>query len=74
MSELHTWAKLLGGEVSGGQVLCPGPGHSARDRSLSVKIGRDGQPVVHSHSGDDWQICRDYVRSNARHGAIQTEW
>ena len=59
---LHTWAKLLGGEVSGGQVLCPGPGHSANDRSLSVKIGKDGQPVVNSHAGDDWKECCDYVR------------
>jgi putative DNA primase/helicase len=43
-------------------VLCPGPGHSPKDRSLSVKIGRDGQLVVHSHAGDDWKECRDYVR------------
>jgi hypothetical protein len=41
MSELHSWARLLGGKVSGGQVLCPGPGHTADDLSLSVKIGRD---------------------------------
>ena len=60
---LHTWAKLLGGEVSGAQVLCPGPGHSAADRSLSVKIGKDGQPVVHSFCGDDPMACKDYVRA-----------
>ncbi|MGB6326846.1 MAG: virulence-associated protein E, partial [Methylocella sp.] len=59
---LQSWAKLLGGEGSGVQVLCPGPGHSASDRSLSVKIGKDGEPMVHSHAGDDWQTCRDYVR------------
>jgi putative DNA primase/helicase len=62
MSLLQSWASLLGGEVSGGQVLCPGPGHSASDRSLSVKVGKDGQPVVHSHAGDDWHECLDYVR------------
>ena len=28
-------AELLGGDVQGGQVLCPGPGHSADDRILS---------------------------------------
>ncbi|MGB7044276.1 MAG: AAA family ATPase, partial [Methylocella sp.] len=59
---LQSWARALGGEVSGVQVLCPGPGHSAKDRSLSVKIGRDGQPVVHSHAGNDWKECLDYVR------------
>ena len=26
-------AEMLGGEVSGGQVLCPGPGHGAGDRA-----------------------------------------
>ena len=31
-------AELLGGEVSGSQVLCPGPGHDVGDRSLSVKL------------------------------------
>jgi hypothetical protein len=61
MSQLHAWARALGGEEAGGQVLCPGPGHSASDRSLSVKIGKDGQPVVYSHAGDDWKLCRDHV-------------
>ena len=62
---LQSWARALGGEVSGAQVLCPGPGHSAEDRSLSVTIGRDGEPIVHSFSGDDWKLCRDYVRSRS---------
>ena len=30
---LQTVAKALGGEVNGGQVLAPGPGHSAKDRA-----------------------------------------
>ena len=47
MSQLHTWAKLLGGEVCSDQVRCPGPGHTAKDRSLSVTIGKDGQPMVY---------------------------
>ena len=57
-------AELLGGEVSGGQVLCPGPGHSAGDRSLSVKpdpADREGF-LTHSFAGDDWKACRDHVR------------
>ena len=58
-------AELLGGDVQGGQVLCPGPGHSAGDRSLSVKpdpADRDGF-VTHSFAGDDWKACRDHVRA-----------
>lgn len=41
--------------------MCPGPGHSAKDRSLSVTFGSGGF-LVHSFAGDDWQDCRDYVR------------
>ena len=63
MSELHSWAGLLGGEVSGVQVLCPGPGHGPHDRSLSVKMAAtNGGFVVHSFSGDDPIACKDHVR------------
>src|SRR5262249_38802886 len=40
------------------------PGHSAGDRSLSVKLDSaapDGF-LVHSFAGDDPIVCRDYVR------------
>jgi putative DNA primase/helicase len=62
---LHLAARALGGEVSGRQVICPGPGHSRRDRSLSVRLepsAPDGF-LVHSHAGDDWRTCRDHVRT-----------
>jgi AAA domain len=62
-SQLQSWARALGGHLSGGQVLCPGPGHSAKDRSLSVKPGRDGDILVHSHTGDDAMTCKDFARS-----------
>ena len=39
-------AAALGGEVAAGQVLAPGPGHSPRDRSLSVKPDKDASEVV----------------------------
>src|SRR5262245_23017573 len=61
---LHSIARVLGGEVSAGQVLCPGPGHSRKDRSLAVGLSstaRDGF-VVQSFAGDDPLVCRDYVR------------
>lgn len=59
-------ARALGGDVVGrNQVVCPGPGHSPKDRSLSVFIdwqAPDGFRV-HPHApGDDWRECRDYVR------------
>jgi hypothetical protein len=62
--DLRQAARLLGGKVSDGQVLCPGPTHSAGDQSLAVrpsKTALDGF-VVHSHAGDDPLACKDYVR------------
>jgi RecA-family ATPase len=61
-------ANALGGEVSGGQVRAPGPGHkSPRDRSLSVKLdpGAPDGLLVHSFAGDDPIACKDYVRERA---------
>ena len=61
MMDLQTLRRALGGHVSNGQLLCPGPGHSRRDRSLAVRPTANGF-VVYSHAGDDWKICADYVR------------
>jgi hypothetical protein len=82
---LRSWAMALGGEVSGCGVNCPGPGHSARDRSLSVTPSATSPSgfLVHSFAGDDSIVCLDYVRTklglpafapqksapSARHGA-----
>jgi hypothetical protein len=67
-------ARALGGDLAGRDtVLCPGPGHTPHDRSLSVRIDRraaDGF-VVHSHAGDDWRECRDHVRSRINLSAWQ---
>jgi hypothetical protein len=57
-------AAALGGVVSGSEVLAPGPGHSPKDRSLSIRLdpaAPDGF-VVHSFSGDDPLACKDHVR------------
>jgi hypothetical protein len=64
IQELH---RALGGNISRGkngpEVLCPGPGHSREDRSLSVTISGGGNDiVVHSFAGDDPIVCKDYVR------------
>jgi hypothetical protein len=63
--DLHKVAHALGGEVSGGQVRAPGPGHSAGDLSLSVTLD-DKAPdgfLCHSFAGDDDIACKDYVRA-----------
>lgn len=61
--DLRRAAALLGGEVTGGQIVCPGPGHGPRDRSLAVRFMPDGDFTTHSFAGDDWRACRDYVRA-----------
>src|SRR5262245_41265689 len=64
---LQSLARALGGEVSGSQVLAPGPSHSASDRSLSIKLDPSAPDgfVVHSFAGDDPIACKDYIRSKA---------
>jgi hypothetical protein len=62
--DFRALARLLGGEISGGQILAPGPGHSSKDRSMCVRLSpaaADGF-VVFSHAGDDFAVCRDQVR------------
>jgi hypothetical protein len=63
--QLRLWARALGGTVSGMGVICPGPGHSARDRSLSVAPSATAPNgfLVNSFAGDDPIACLDYVRA-----------
>jgi putative DNA primase/helicase len=63
---IHHAAQALGGEVfNRDSVKCPGPGHSSRDRSLSVTFDNDAPDgfLVNSFANDDWVDCRDHVRS-----------
>ena len=60
--DLRALRAILGGEIVGQQVLCPGPGHSTGDRSLAVRPTENGRSVCHSFAGDDWRECQDYVR------------
>src|SRR3984893_11304738 len=50
----HVVARALGGNVSGHNVVAPGPGHSRADRSLSVKLDPSAPDgfIVHSFAGD----------------------
>ena len=63
--QINLTARALGGEVAGRQVLCPGPNHNAKDRSLSVRLDPSAPDgfVTHSFAGDDPIACRDYVRA-----------
>jgi hypothetical protein len=71
MIEARAAAAALGGDVAGRQqVICPGPGHSKRDRSLSVRLTNTGF-IVHSFAGDDPLVCRDHVRARLGLGSFE---
>jgi hypothetical protein len=57
-------ARTMGGEARGAQALVPGPNHTPKDRSLSIKLeaSAPGGLLVHSFAGDDPIRCKDYVR------------
>jgi putative DNA primase/helicase len=71
---LSEYARLLGGELRGQDILCPGPGHSDRDRSLSVKFdpAAPGGFLIHSFAGDNISTCRDHVSLRLRIGPLST--
>jgi hypothetical protein len=62
--DIRSVARAMNGIVSHGAALVPGPGHSAHDRSLSIKIDLNAPEgfVVHSFAGDNPIVCRDFVR------------
>jgi len=47
MMDLRRLAAIMGGEITGpDSILAPGPGHSPKDRSLSVKLLKGGEILV----------------------------
>ncbi len=64
MMDLRSVARALGGEVVGGQVTAPGPGHGPKDRSMTVRLSATAPDgfIAFSHAGDPWDTCRDHVR------------
>jgi putative DNA primase/helicase len=62
--DLRSVARALGGDVVGRQVVAPGPGHSTKDRSLSVTISATAPDgfLAFSHASDDFASCRDHVK------------
>lgn len=64
MFDIKSASARLGGDVPrGNRLLCPGPGHSKSDRSLSVTFNNDGTFTTHSFAGDDFRDCRDHVKA-----------
>jgi hypothetical protein len=65
MLDLRQMAAALGGDISGNQISCPGPGHKAKsDRSLSIRLDPNAPDgfLCHSFAQDDPIVCRDYIR------------
>ena len=60
---LHSIVAALGGELycEGRRANIPAPGHSARDRSVSLLL-TDDRVVIHGFGGADWRIVRDHLR------------
>ena len=63
MSLAQSITKALGGDWNGRYGAVPGPGHSAADRSVTVRDDETGRDVlVHSFAGDDWKAIKDEWR------------
>lgn len=60
---LHRIVAALGGDLyaNGRRANIRAPGHSARDRSVSLLL-TDDRVVIHGFGGSDWRIVRDYLR------------
>lgn len=54
-------------------MLAPGPGHSASDRSMCVKLDSSAADgfIVHSFANNDPIICRDYIRAKTGQPAFK---
>lgn len=60
---LHRIVADIGGEVSDGgkRALCPGPGHTIKDRSMSLLLTSRGLVVNSWSPKTDWQECRRWL-------------
>ena len=64
MSLAQDITRAKGGDWSGNQGLIPGPGHSAKDRSMSVRDNDAGDDVIlHSFANDEWKPYKDALRA-----------
>lgn len=62
---LESIVGALGGDLYAGgrRAMVPGPGHSARDRSVSLLLTGGGRVIAHSFAGDDWRSVLDELRA-----------
>lgn len=62
MMDLRSAARLSGGEVVGGGIVCPGLGHSDHDRSVAAKPCPSAPNgwLVYDHAGGDHLAAKDY--------------
>lgn len=60
---LHAIVAALGGDLysAGSRASIPAPGHSERDRSVSLWL-TEGRVVIHGFGGADWRAARDHLR------------
>ena len=65
MFDLKTIASAYGGRVSpnGDTAQIPAPGHSKRDRSVSLRRTSDGKLLIHCFSDTDWRDVRSELLS-----------
>lgn len=63
MNDLREIVKARGGEIyAGGRAaVIPGPGHSRKDRSLSLRLDEAGNVRFHSFAGDSVRDCFTYL-------------
>jgi len=62
-ADLREIVERIGGEIlQGGQAaIVPGPGHSRRDRSLSLKLSPDGKVLFYSFANDQAGAVMQYL-------------
>jgi hypothetical protein len=60
---LHAIVEALGGDLyqGGWRANVPAPGHSAKDRSVSLLLTQ-GRVIIHGFGGTDWRAMRDVLQ------------
>lgn len=75
MMDLREIVRLRGGDIyaGGNAATIPGPGHSAQDRSLSLRISDAGRIVWHSFAGEtSHRAVMDYLGISPEDGRMST--
>jgi putative DNA primase/helicase len=76
VTDLREIAQRLGGDIhqGGRAAVVPGPGHSKRDRSLSLRVAEDGRRLLwHSFAGDPADQVRKHLGLEAGELSRETD-